>query len=98
VDTVGKDFLVLVQRITKVRRKRERIDEIMRIGRTAEMFDDEGVELLEHVCQGVNDLTGWEISAWGEGRVFTHDPLWELQRTIDNLKRGWNGTDCKEME
>ncbi len=50
MDTVGKEFHVLGQSTAEEGRKRERIDEFMRIGRTAKMFDDEGVELLEHVC------------------------------------------------
>ena len=50
MDTVGKEFRVLGQSIVGGGRKRERIDEFMRIGRTTKMFDDEGDELLEHVC------------------------------------------------
>ncbi len=50
MDTVGKEFHVLGQSIVGGGRKRERIDEFMRIGRTPKMFDGEGGELLEHVC------------------------------------------------
>ena len=38
-------------------RKRERVDKFMRIGRTTKMCDNEVVELLEHICNGVNGVS-----------------------------------------